>query len=151
MKSQRIAWSCLQTARSSSTENTCKHILPRHNEGFAITAQPVQAASGSEEQRLWCYPQLKYSHQASHSVNKKSWLARSPQQAIHYQRLSRSVSVYQQRKGSRCKIEVTDSFAIEIIASFLLDWLLMVLVQDRSVVNHSVNPRLRMDKCYKIA
>ena len=72
MKSQRIAWSCLQTAHSSSTGNTCKHILPRHSEGFAITAQPVQAASGSEEQRLWCYPELKYSRRASHSVNKKS-------------------------------------------------------------------------------
>ena len=44
-----------------SAGNTNKSILPRHNEGFAITAQPVQAASGSEEQRMWCYPQLKYS------------------------------------------------------------------------------------------
>ena len=36
-----------------SAGDTWESILPSHNEGFAITAQPVQAASGSDEQRPW--------------------------------------------------------------------------------------------------
>ena len=83
MKSQRIAWSCLQTARSSSTGNTCKHILPRPSDEFAITAQPVQAASGSEEQRIWCYQTLLY-HQLSELLHRARWLAAKDLPAIQH-------------------------------------------------------------------